>query len=116
LLFVLSYVLFVRKYVLPPGDNPISVNKYIISYIHDEMNKHTELLTDSDTTSFSNCTLHSAKLLHEQNVARCSYMFDVTDVSAVGFIHSLRGSGIAHDNETPLLLILHSRHSHGNHC
>ena len=32
LLFVLFYVLFVRKYVLPPGDNPIAVNKYIILY------------------------------------------------------------------------------------
>jgi len=30
--FVLIYVLFVCKYVLPPGDNPIAVNKYIISY------------------------------------------------------------------------------------
>jgi hypothetical protein len=33
LLFVLFYVLFVCKCVLSPGDNPISVNKYIISYI-----------------------------------------------------------------------------------
>jgi len=32
LLFVLSYVLFVCKRVLPPGDNPTAVNKYIISY------------------------------------------------------------------------------------
>jgi hypothetical protein len=32
LLFVLFYVLFVCKCVLPPGDNPIAVNKYIISY------------------------------------------------------------------------------------
>jgi hypothetical protein len=32
LLFVLFYVLFVCKCVLPPGDNPIVVNKYIISY------------------------------------------------------------------------------------
>ena len=31
LLFVLFYVLFVCKCVLPPGDNPIAVNKYIIS-------------------------------------------------------------------------------------
>jgi hypothetical protein len=30
LLFVLYYVLFVCKCVLPPGDNPIAVNKYII--------------------------------------------------------------------------------------
>jgi len=32
LLFVLFYVLFVCKCVLPPGDNPIAVNKYIIIY------------------------------------------------------------------------------------
>jgi len=31
LLFVLFYVLFVCKCVLPPGDNPIAVNKYIIN-------------------------------------------------------------------------------------
>jgi hypothetical protein len=31
LLFVLFYVLFVCKCVLPPGDNLIAVNKYIIS-------------------------------------------------------------------------------------
>jgi len=31
LLFVLFYVLFVCKCLLPPGDNPIAVNKYIIS-------------------------------------------------------------------------------------
>jgi len=30
---VLFYVLFVCKCVLPPGDNPIAVNKYIISII-----------------------------------------------------------------------------------
>ena len=30
LLFVLYYVLFVCKCVLPPGDNPTAVNKYII--------------------------------------------------------------------------------------
>jgi len=29
LLFVLFYVLFVCKCVLPPGNNPIAVNKYI---------------------------------------------------------------------------------------
>jgi hypothetical protein len=32
LLFMLFYALFVCKCVLPPGDNPIAVNKYIISY------------------------------------------------------------------------------------
>ena len=34
LLFVLFYVLFVCKCVLPPGDNPIAVNKYIIYQKH----------------------------------------------------------------------------------
>jgi len=29
LLFVLFYVLFVCKCVLPPGNNPTAVNKYI---------------------------------------------------------------------------------------
>jgi hypothetical protein len=29
---VLFYVLLVCKSVLPPGDNPIAVNKYILSY------------------------------------------------------------------------------------
>ena len=33
LLYVLFYVLFVCKGVLPPGDNPTAVNKYIMSYI-----------------------------------------------------------------------------------
>jgi hypothetical protein len=31
MLFVLFYVVSVCKCVLPPGDNPIAVNKYIIS-------------------------------------------------------------------------------------
>jgi len=34
---VLFYVLFVCKCVLPPGDNPIAVNKYIISYYGNKM-------------------------------------------------------------------------------
>jgi len=33
LLFVLFYVLFVCKCVLPPGDNPNAVNKYINKYL-----------------------------------------------------------------------------------
>jgi hypothetical protein len=31
LLFVLFYELFVCRCVLPPGDNPVAVNEYIIS-------------------------------------------------------------------------------------
>jgi len=33
-LFVLFYILFVCECLLPPGDNPIAVNKYIISKKH----------------------------------------------------------------------------------
>jgi hypothetical protein len=33
LLFVLFYILFMCNCVLPPGDSPIAVNKYIISYV-----------------------------------------------------------------------------------
>jgi hypothetical protein len=36
LLFMLFYVLFVCKCILPPGDNPIAVNKYI------NINKYTQ--------------------------------------------------------------------------
>jgi hypothetical protein len=31
---VLFYVLFVCKCVLPPGDNPIAVNNYIINILY----------------------------------------------------------------------------------
>jgi len=40
LLFVLFYVLFVCKCVLPPGENPIAVNKCIISYYHCHYHHH----------------------------------------------------------------------------
>jgi dipeptide/tripeptide permease len=40
LLFVLFYVLFVCKGLLPPGDNPIAVNKYILSYILYDLRRH----------------------------------------------------------------------------
>jgi hypothetical protein len=43
LLFVLFYVLFVCKCVLPPGDNPIAVNKYIISFGTTVRNTEMEL-------------------------------------------------------------------------
>jgi hypothetical protein len=33
LLIVMFYVLFMCKYVLPPGVNPTAVDKYIISYL-----------------------------------------------------------------------------------
>jgi len=40
---VLFYVLFVCKCVLPPGDNPIAVNKYIISYIISLQKEYAEI-------------------------------------------------------------------------
>ena len=46
LLFVLLYVLFVYKCVLPPGDNPIIVNKYI--------NLHPQVEYGSQWVNFRN--------------------------------------------------------------
>jgi len=48
LLFVLFYVLFVCKCVLPTGDNPIAVNKY-----HNEHNIILPLLEEA--LGYSNC-------------------------------------------------------------
>jgi len=65
LLFVLFCVLFVCKCVLPPGDNPISVNKYIISYhiisyhiisYHIDIRKKYLLQTRSIRIKLSNST------------------------------------------------------------
>ena len=50
LLFVLFYVLFVCKCVLPPGDNPIAVNKYTY---------HIILTSSTDKQKhFSSCILY----------------------------------------------------------
>jgi len=40
LLFVLFYVLFACKCVLPPGDDPISVNKYINTFLNATIYNH----------------------------------------------------------------------------
>jgi hypothetical protein len=39
LLFVLFYVVFVCKCVLPPGDNPTAVNKYIIYLLKENVRR-----------------------------------------------------------------------------
>jgi hypothetical protein len=44
LLFLLFYVLFVCKCVLPPGDNPTAVNKYII-YLYNQLDEHFSSLS-----------------------------------------------------------------------
>jgi hypothetical protein len=48
LLFALFYVLFGCKCVLPPGDNPIAINKCIISYKMVQTGKPTWELTSSE--------------------------------------------------------------------
>jgi hypothetical protein len=53
LLFVLFHVLFVCKCVLPPGDNPIAVHKYII-YPDCMCNYNVTFRTDSLYRIFSN--------------------------------------------------------------
>jgi len=51
LLFVLFYVLFVCKCVLPPGDNPTAVNKYIISECFEQLCAHPQEDNCMNTTS-----------------------------------------------------------------
>jgi hypothetical protein len=50
LLFVLLYLLFVCKCVLPPGDNPIAVNIYIYIYIFIYFFKEYVVPSDSSLT------------------------------------------------------------------
>ena len=50
--FVSFYVLFVCKCVLPPGDNPIAVNKYIISNTLRLVPVLTSLLSTSRPSNF----------------------------------------------------------------
>jgi hypothetical protein len=62
LLFVFFYVLFVCKCVLPPGDNPIAVNKYIIisSYIHTHTHSTPQFChTNSRMLNKSNTQIHT---------------------------------------------------------
>jgi hypothetical protein len=67
LLLVLFYVLFVGKCVLPPGDNPTAVNKYIISYIN------TLHVSDSLSVCHQDSkTVHAASgICHTGPVAAC---------------------------------------------
>jgi len=58
LLFVLFCVLFVCKCVLPPGDNPIAVNKYTSIY-------HVLLLFSLSITLLLSLTLYPCKLLYK---------------------------------------------------
>jgi hypothetical protein len=53
LLFLLFYVLFVCKCVLPPGDNPIAVNKYIKSSDPEPDESNTHMLLYFFTINFN---------------------------------------------------------------
>jgi len=59
LLFVLFYVLFVCKCVVPPGDNPIAVNKYIYIYIYIYIQQNHNVNTSCPLTY----SLHGAESL-----------------------------------------------------
>jgi hypothetical protein len=66
LLFVLFYVLFVCKCVLPLGDNPIIVDKYIISNIYEkiilsQVGYLQELNRDGRSTTHKIILNHSSK-------------------------------------------------------
>jgi len=68
LLFVLFYVLFVCKRVLPPGDNPTAVNKYIISFLFNsetELNTQTKFVSlDEKTKTQNSLNLFISELKH----------------------------------------------------
>jgi len=55
LLFVLFHVLFVCKWILPPGDNPIAVNKYIISRMMFGLGSNVILHIQTVSESRCNC-------------------------------------------------------------
>ena len=62
LLFLLFYVLFVCKCVLPPGDNPIAVNKFIIYHL--PSSQHISLKSLTNVCSF----LHFWVTCHTKNL------------------------------------------------
>jgi hypothetical protein len=66
LLFVLFYVLFVCKCILPPGDNPFAVSKYIISYIIFEMRCQQNIQKHSRTLA-QNSKFRRIKHMNIQN-------------------------------------------------
>ena len=68
LLFVLFYVLFVCRCVLPPGDNPTAVNKYINTHMHTSTLASVTMLYCRRLSTFRNlflsiheATCHKAK-------------------------------------------------------
>ena len=71
LLFVFFYVLFVCKCVLPPGDNPFAVNKYIISQKEPtRCNRVVEFVIPK----FLNCsTCFGRHTAHHQELKNCNY-------------------------------------------
>jgi hypothetical protein len=78
-LFVLFYVVFVCKCVLPPGDNPIAVNKYIISFINSNGN--------------SGCKVQSERLDTEYTPVVTTFHSFVHNVS---FVVSLGSAALSH--------------------
>jgi len=89
LLFVLFYILFVCKCVLPPGDNPATVNKYINININKRIkfcltgciNTQTTFLVYHENNSKLRCMLNLFKLLYSwQNspfISQCSTLFQL---------------------------------------
>jgi hypothetical protein len=72
LLFVLFYVLFVCKCVLPPGDNPIAVNKYIISCFGRHTAHHQEPKTALVASGFA----YTSKVVGRVVAGRCRALPD----------------------------------------
>jgi hypothetical protein len=67
LLFVLSYVLFVCKCVLPPRDNPTAVthtHKHTHTHIHTHTYTHTHIQTHTHTHTYIHTYAHTYTHIH----------------------------------------------------
>ena len=69
-LFVLFYVLFVCKCVLPPGDNPTAVNKYIISSRTERCMTACHYVLQSCDCVLFGCNVNTNLQNAEQNTVR----------------------------------------------
>jgi len=87
----LFYVLFVCKCVLPPGDNPIAVNKYIISYHFLRQNIATRHTTPSYTIFSIHLNIPGQQSAHSTSnmctrLIRLGYRCQMTVISLSPYI------------------------------
>jgi hypothetical protein len=83
LLFVLFYVLLVCKCVLPPGDNPIAVNKYIKSIFNSKHFNHSIHFLNKMSVRWCPLSTHSPKRFWKFCFTRCSMLGEIAATSSL---------------------------------